>query len=114
MKLFNAASAGRNGRRARRIFQLRLWYRCLETYWPRFEGLRDHLAGYQSQIAARLGGYSAEVLDVGLVDSPAKAREAASTLGTANLVIVFLYVSTYALSSTVLPVVQRLSVPVIV
>ena len=86
----------------------------LETYWPQFEGLRDHLVGYQSQIAARLGAYSAEVLDVGLVDSPAKAREAASTLGAATLDIVFLYVSTYALSSTVLPVVQRLGIPVIV
>jgi L-arabinose isomerase len=86
----------------------------LETYWPQFEGLKDHLIGYQSQIAARLGVQSAEVLNVGLVDSPAKAREAASTLGAANLDIVFLYVSTYALSSTVLPVVQRLNVPVIV
>jgi L-arabinose isomerase len=86
----------------------------LETYWPQFEGLKDRLYGYQSQIAARLAGYSEEVVDVGLVDSPVKAREAAVALGAANLDIVFLYVSTYALSSTVLPVVQRLGVPVIV
>ena len=86
----------------------------LEKYWPQFEGLKAHLLAYQSQIAARLRVFSAEVLDVGMVDSPAKAREAASTLGAANLDIVFLYVSTYAISSTVLPVVQRLGVPVIV
>jgi L-arabinose isomerase len=86
----------------------------LETYWPQFEGLKDHLVAYQSRIAAGLQLYSAEVLNLGLVDSPAKAREAASTLGAANLDIVFLYVSTYALSSTVLPVVQRLGIPVIV
>jgi L-arabinose isomerase len=86
----------------------------LETYWAQFEGLKDHLVAYQAQIAARLGRLSAEVLDVGLVDSPIKARAAAATLGAANLDIVFLYVSTYALSSTVLPVVQRLGVPVIV
>ena len=86
----------------------------LETYWPQFEGLKDHLIAYQSRIAARLQTYSAEVLNLGLVDSPAKAREAASTLGAANLDVVFLYVSTYALSSTVLPVVQRLGIPVIV
>jgi L-arabinose isomerase len=86
----------------------------LETYWPQFEGLKDHLADYQAQIARRLGGFSAEVVDAGLVDSPVKAREAASALASAQLDLVFLYVSTYALSSTVLPVVQRLGVPVVV
>jgi L-arabinose isomerase len=86
----------------------------LETYWPQFDGLKDRLHGYQSQVATGLQRYSADVLDFGLVDSPAKAREASSALGNAHLDIVFLYVSTYALSSTVLPVVQRLGVPVIV
>ena len=86
----------------------------LDTYWPQFSGLRDRLAGYQAQIAGRLRGHSAEVLDIGLVDNPAKAREAASALARAEVDLVFLYVSTYALSSTVLPVVQRLGVPVVV
>ena len=70
--------------------------------------------GYQRKIATRLGGFSAEVVDLGLVDSPVQARAAAAALRAANLDLVFLYVSTYALSSTVLPVVQRLGVPVVV
>ena len=86
----------------------------LDTYWPQFDGLKDRLVGYQSQIAKRLGEFSAEVVDIGLVDSPFKAREAASRLASAQLDLVLLYVSTYALSSTVLPVVQKLGVPIIV
>ena len=86
----------------------------LETYWDQFVGLKDHLLGYQTEIAVRLRRSSAEVIDLGLVDSPAKAREAASSLARAEVDLVFLYVSTYALSSTVLPAVQRLHVPVVV
>jgi L-arabinose isomerase len=86
----------------------------LDTYWAQFAELKDRLLGYQFQIAERLRGQSAEVVDIGLIDSPLKAREAASTLARAEIDLVFLYVSTYALSSTVLPVVQRLGVPVIV
>jgi L-arabinose isomerase len=86
----------------------------LDTYWPQFDGLRDALVGYQNEIARRLGTFNAEVIDVGLVDSPFKARDAASALASAQTDLVFLYVSTYALSNTVLPVVQKLGVPVIV
>jgi len=86
----------------------------LDTYWPQFTGLKDHLLGYQSRIAKRLRGDAAEVIDLGLVDNPVKAREAASALARAEVDLVFLYVSTYALSSTVLPAVQRLGVPVVV
>jgi len=49
-----------------------------------------------------------------LVDNPVKAREAASQLRRAELYLIFLYISTYALSSTVLPVVQQTRVPVVV
>ena len=49
-----------------------------------------------------------------MVDDPAKADAAARRLKENDVELVFLYISTYALSSTVLPVVQRLGVPVIV
>jgi mannitol/fructose-specific phosphotransferase system IIA component (Ntr-type) len=49
-----------------------------------------------------------------MVDNPVKAREAADFLHTQDVEIVFLYVSTYALSSTVLPVAQKLKVPVVI
>ena len=85
----------------------------LDTYWPQFSGLKERLVGYQTRIAERLRA-SAQVIDFGLVDSPEKARESGSALIRAEVDLVLLYVSTYALSSTVLPVVQRLNVPVIV
>ena len=55
-----------------------------------------------------------EVADAGMVDNPVKACEAADFLKSQDVEIVFLYVSTYALSSTVLPVAQKLKVPVVI
>ena len=86
----------------------------LDTYWPQFEGLLERLEGYQNQMAQKIKNFGAEVVNVGLVDSPEKARETAKTLKTEDIDILFLYVSTYALSSTVLPVVQKLKCPVII
>ena len=86
----------------------------LDTYWPQFPGLHEQLRGYQGRIAARLGSLGVQVEDAGLVDSPDAARAAATRLRAAGCGIVFLYVATYALSSTVLPIVQDLGVPVVV
>lgn len=86
----------------------------LDTYWPQFKGLLQRLTGYQEQIGVRLSEFDVGVVDVGMVDTPAKARAAASLFRRENVEIIFLYVSTYALSSTVLPVVQKVGVPVVV
>lgn len=86
----------------------------LDTYWDQFEGLLENLQGYQKQIKERIEGFGMEVIDAGLVDNPVKAREAASLLHISDVEIVFLYVSTYALSSTVLPVAQKVKVPVVI
>jgi L-arabinose isomerase len=48
------------------------------------------------------------------VDNVEKANKAAELFKSKDVKIVFLYVSTYALSSTVLPVVQKAGVPVVV
>ncbi|TBN02929.1 arabinose isomerase [Hyunsoonleella flava] len=86
----------------------------LDTYWPQFDGLLERLEGYQKQIATKMEGFGAEVVNVGLVDSPVVAREKAQVLKTEDVDILFLYVSTYALSSTILPVVQKVKCPVII
>ena len=85
----------------------------LETYWPQFEGLLARLEGYLHRIKSRIEGMNVTVVDAGMVDSPEKAQKAADYLTAENIDIVFLYISTYALSSTVLPVAQRLKKPVI-
>ncbi len=86
----------------------------LNTYWPQFEGLLDRLTGYQTEIAGRMSTLGADVVNAGMVDCPEKAAEAADLMRKENVEIAFLFISTYALSSTVLPVVQRLRVPVVI
>jgi L-arabinose isomerase len=86
----------------------------LDTYWAQFDGLLDNLKKYQEEIRTKITGFSVEVADAGMVDNPVKAREAADFLKSQDVEIVFLYVSTYALSSTVLPVAQKLKVPVVI
>ena len=92
-------------------FRVGLFGIGLDTYWSQFPGLRERLEGYCETIRKQLGG--AEVVSAGLVDSVEKARDAAVLFRTQDVKLVFLYVSTYALSSTVLPVVQGLPVVVL-
>ena len=86
----------------------------LDTYWAQFDGLLGNLKAYQEQIKTRISGFGVEVIDAGMVDNPVRAREAADFLKAQDVEIVFLYISTYALSSTVLPVAQKLKVPVVI
>lgn len=86
----------------------------LDTYWSQFAGLLERLTGYQARIAGQLRNMDVELVDAGLVDNPFKARAAADLFRREGVDLIFLYVSTYALSSTVLPVVQKAGVPVVV
>ena len=86
----------------------------LEAYWPQFEGLKDRLEGYIQQVAGRFDHKNVEVVNLGLIDSTEKAFEAGHAFRRADVDMIFLHVTTYALSSTVLPVVQRAKVPIII
>ena len=86
----------------------------LNTYWPQFEGLKERLEGYLEQVAGKLAKDGVEICNAGLVDSPERAVEAGSFFRRSEVDIVFLHVTTYALSSTVLPVMQRAKVPVVI
>jgi len=86
----------------------------LDAYWPQFKGLKRRLEGYVGEVHRKLERPGIEVVNLGLVDSPTKAFEAGHQFRQADVDLIFLYVTTYALSSTVLPVVQRAKVPVII
>jgi len=86
----------------------------LEAYWGQFKGLKRRLEGYVSEVSRKLERPGISVVNLGLVDSPEKALEAGHQFRQADVDLIFLYVTTYALSSTVLPVVQRAKVPVII
>ncbi len=86
----------------------------LDTYWPQFKGLKRHLLGYHADIRRRTEACGVEVVDAGLIDNPSDARAAGRRFRSENVELIFLFISTYALSSTVLPVVQEAGVPVVV
>ena len=86
----------------------------LDAYWPQFKGLKRRREGYVRVVEGRLARPGVEVVNLGLVDTPEKAQEAGHRFRAADVDLIFLYVTTYALSSTVLPVVRRAKVPVIV
>jgi L-arabinose isomerase len=86
----------------------------LDTYWPQFPGLKARLENYLAQVHQKLARPGVEVVNLGLIDSVPKAFEAGHRFRREDVDVIFLHVTTYALSATVLPVVQRAKVPVIV
>ena len=86
----------------------------LDTYWPQFDGLEARLSGYVQIVADKLARPDVEVVNLGLIDTPEKALEAGHQFRREDVDLIFLHVTTYALSSTVLPVVRRAKVPVII
>ncbi len=86
----------------------------LDAYWPQFAGLKQRLEGYTQEVAAKLGASGAELINFGLVDSPQMAMRVAHELRASDADVVLLYVTTYALSATVLPILRHAKIPVIV
>lgn len=86
----------------------------LDTYWPQFDGLKERLEGYLGEVGKKLSCMHSQIINAGLVDNADKAFAAGDRFRKEDVSVIFLYVTTYALSSTVLPVVQRAKVPVII
>lgn len=86
----------------------------LQAYWSQFPGLEERLKGYLSVVEGKLRRPGVEIVNLGLIDTPEKAFEAGHGFRAADVDLIFLHVTTYALSSTVLPVVQRAKVPVVI
>ena len=85
----------------------------LEEYWNQFSGLQERLSKNLLYIQQRLEKTHPRVLNLGLVDNTDKAFEAGSRLRTGDVDLIFIYVSTYALSSTVMTVLRNHRAPVI-
>lgn len=86
----------------------------LEVYWEQFEGLEKRLQSYLDYVAEKMTQPQVNIINLGLIDTPQKAMEAGHRFREAGVDLIFIYVSTYALSATVLPIVKRAKVPVIV
>ena len=86
----------------------------LDAYWDQFDGLKDRLEGYLFQVEKKLSNKYSSIVNVGLVDNIDKSFAAGRKFRSEEVELIFLHVTTYALSSTVLPVAQLAKVPVII
>lgn len=85
----------------------------LAAYWPQFPGLKERLEGYYQHVADQLTDF-ADVVGLGLVDTPQSAYAAGSRLAAEQVDLLICHTATYATSSQVLPIVQQAKVPVLV
>lgn len=86
----------------------------LDAYWDQFDGLKERLEGYLQVVFTRISDIHPLVVNAGLIDTADKAFQTGKLFRQEDVDVIFLYATTYALSSTVLPVVQRAKVPVII
>jgi L-arabinose isomerase len=91
------------------VFGCGCWF-----YWHQFEGLRERLIEHQTVFERRLRERGVDVVSGGLVDRPQVATEVGDMFRREGVDFLMCYISTYALSSTVLPVVQRAGVPMVI
>ena len=85
-----------------------------EAYWPQFDGLLKNLSSYLDIVERKIADTGVDVVNAGMVDTPEKAFETGHKFRREDVDVIFIHVTTYALSHTVLPVVQRAKVPVII
>ena len=86
----------------------------LGAYWSQFNGLEERLHGYINTVEGRLRKPGCDVTNFGLVDDHESALAVGHEARVHDIDILVIYVATYALSSTILPVVRRARVPVLV
>ena len=85
----------------------------LEAYWSQFKGLEQRLLGYLGDVEELISSDARVIVNVGLLDTQVKALDAAHRCRREEIEILLVYVTTYALSATVLPLIKRAGVPVL-
>lgn len=85
----------------------------LAAYWSQFPGLRERLTNYGEFLKKRMSEYG-DVFYYGLVDTEAEGRRAGEWFNAQNVDLIFCHSATYSTSSTVLPVHQLCSAPVVI
>src|SRR5260370_41588812 len=86
----------------------------LAAYWEQFPGLEERLTASVRVVEEQLRAPGREIVNLGLIDSAERALNASHEARRQDVDLLVLYVTTYALSSTVLPLVRRAKVPVLV
>ena len=86
----------------------------LGAYWPQFPELLPALRRSAATVSERIGGFDAEVVDVGFVSDAEESAAAAERLRVAGCDLIVLFVATYMTSSMVVPIARRTGAPVLV
>ena len=95
-------------------FKVGLFGIGLDVYWQQFDGLQARLENYIKVVEKNIASLNVQVVNLGLIDNSEKAFEAGHQFRREEVDIIFLYATTYALSSTVLLVAQLAKVPFII
>jgi L-arabinose isomerase len=85
----------------------------LKAYWEQFPELQQRLTGYLDEVEARISGESRRVVNLGLVDTPESAFGVGHASRKEDIDVLVVYVTTYALSSVLLPIIRLAKVPVL-
>ena len=86
----------------------------LAAYWEQFPSLEERLKASVRVVEEQLRAPGRVIVNLGLIDSAERALTAGHEARRQDVDLLVLYVTTYALSSTVLPLVRRAKVPVLV
>ena len=85
----------------------------LQAYWSQFDGLEQRLIGYLGDIERKISTENRVIVNLGMVDTSEKALEAAHVSRREEIEILFIYLTTYALSATALPLIRQAKVPLL-
>ena len=84
-----------------------------DKYWGQFPGLFDELMQKKEKFIVKIQQYCSEVIDFGMVDSPAKAYEVLKKIESSHLDLIFCDMLTYATSGTFGIIIKTLNIPVV-
>ncbi len=83
------------------------------TYWGQFEGLREVMVGKLETFKGKLRGCEVEVADFGLLEDSRTAYRALEEIRRADIDLLFIDMVTYATSATFAPLIQALTIPIV-
>ncbi len=91
------------------VFGCGTWF-----YWQQFPGLRERLVAHQTYFEDRLRERGMTIVSGGLVDHQNVGVQIGDMFRQAGVDFIFCFMSTYALSAGILPVIQRAGVPTVI
>lgn len=81
-------------------------------YWPQFPGMKEYLEGKHKELVGKIAD-QAEVVAMGMVDSPELSAKAGQRFLAEDVDMVFVQAMTYSTSNNMVPAVKDLKIPVV-